>query len=36
MVVALVDSDTTLCCSSPKPGSSLAQFNLIWQLIYTK
>lgn len=40
-VVALVGSVTTLCCSSPiqpppKPDFSLAQFNLIWQLIDTK
>ncbi|XP_023568399.1 CD276 antigen isoform X1 [Octodon degus] len=36
-VVALVGSDTTLCCSfSPEPDFSLTQLNLIWQLTDTK
>ncbi|KAM4832769.1 LOW QUALITY PROTEIN: CD276 antigen [Urocitellus parryii] len=36
-VVALVGTDATLHCSfSPEPGFSLAQLNLIWQLMNTK
>ncbi|XP_023568400.1 CD276 antigen isoform X2 [Octodon degus] len=36
-VVALVGTDTTLCCSfSPEPDFSLTQLNLIWQLTDTK